>query len=168
MYSYNHISLIGRVGSVSEGTSKNGHFYVKFSVATKRPSFKTESQEPVTDWHHIIVWRDRAVVCKDRLKVGEFVSINGELRHSKDATGKYWDEIYIPDHEKIGFLGRPEKQEFPKPLFGGDSIPMLDEKKMPVFNTTIDGKKPFASSVTDTALSTPKVQSKIFEEDLPF
>jgi len=151
MYTYNHISLIGLIGSVSDGTSKNGHYFVKFSVSTKRPSFKNES-EPITDWHHIIVWRERATVCKDRLKVGDYVAINGELRYNKDATGKYWNEIYIPDHEKIGFLGRSEKRA---PQVA-DSIPMLDDRKPLIINGV--EKKPFASS-------TP---TKIFEEDLPF
>lgn len=154
-YTLNQVTLIGRVGQIKENTY-NGNLRLQFSLATDRPSYIKDGveQTPIVDWHYITVWRDRAQMCKDRLKTGDLISVTGEVRYNKDKKdpgGKIYTEIYIPDNAKIGFLSTSRKNQ----------EQIQEHESMPIIN----GVKPYASSYRTPS---PFKKDIILEDDIPF
>jgi len=166
-YTLNKVTIIGRVGTIKEGTY-NGNFRLQFSIATDRPAYLKDGvkQNPIEDWHYVTVWRERATMCKNRLKPGDLVCVTGELRYNKDKKdpNKLWTEIYIPDNEKIGFFGRSGNLRFTQEI-SEQEIP--EQESMPLIN----GVKPYASSVNKPNNPFKKkedISTLNLDDDIPF
>ena len=161
-YTLNQVTIVGRVGNIKEATYGN-NFCLRFSVATDRAVYMKDGEEqtPIVDWHYITVWRDRAIMCKDRLKVGDLVSITGEIRYNKDKkdSTRIYTEIHIPDNAKIGFLGSSKKQQEPQ---------YEPQQSMPLIN----GVKPYASNANKVnnpfKKSDPIKETLKLDDDIPF
>ena len=163
-FSLNQITLVGRIGNIKEG-SYDGSFWMNFSIATDRPMFtKDKPIETKTDWHSVSVWRERALLCKKYLRVGDYISVTGELRYEPDKKdpGKLWPKIFIPDYGKILFLGPGLKRS---------DFPEQETKQTPVQQEipVIDGPKPYASNAkkVENTLKN-KIKEAVYHDDIPF
>lgn len=88
----NKITLIGFTGKVPEvRTLDNGQKVGRFSIATTE-SYKKENGEweNLTEWHDVIVWRDKAEFAQSKmLSKGLLMYVEGKLTHRKytDTNG---------------------------------------------------------------------------------
>lgn len=84
MASLNKVFLIGRLGMDPDlKTTTNWNIPVcHFSLATN-DYFKdknTGKEREETEWHNIVAWGSLAEICKDNLKKGNLVHIEGKLK----------------------------------------------------------------------------------------
>jgi len=94
MAGLNKASLIGHLGKDPETTySKSDMAITKFSLATT----ETVKKEKVTTWHNIVTFGKLAEICKDFLKKGKQVYIEGRIQNgsyeNKDGVRVYTSEI---------------------------------------------------------------------------
>ena len=112
MYSENYVKIVGKVYDFKDINSKTSGF--RMIIVTSRNLYNSDKtlveQKVLYDYHAVTVWGRRADVCRNLIKKGDYLSITGELRYNKDANGKIWTEIYIPDHTKIGFMSTYERE----------------------------------------------------------
>lgn len=86
---------------------------VNLSIATsERWKDKDGSKQQRTTWHKVIVWGNQAVACKNYLKKGSLVYIEGKLQtreyEGKDGVKKYSTEISATD---VKFLNQKEEPQ---------------------------------------------------------
>ncbi|NTW49720.1 MAG: single-stranded DNA-binding protein [Chlorobiales bacterium] len=109
----NKVMLIGHLGSDPEmRVTPNGHSVVNFTLATNE-SFKDQSGEMKerTEWHRIVVWGKLAEICKQYLKKGKQIYIEGKLQtrswdDQKSGEKRYMTEIVCSDMQMLGTAGR--------------------------------------------------------------
>jgi single-strand DNA-binding protein len=88
----NKITLVGFTGKVPEvRTLDNGQKVGRFSIATTE-SYKKENGdwENVTEWHDVIVWREKAEFAQQKMtSKGLLMYVEGKLTHRKytDVNG---------------------------------------------------------------------------------
>ena len=107
--SYNHVTLIGRIGQDPElkrTKGKNSQDFVKFSVATYR-KYKTGAKS--TTWTQCSYWGDiRAAWAQKYVKKGMLMLLTGHLETRKwttpDGSPRWATEVKV---EYIGFIGSP-------------------------------------------------------------
>ena len=83
MFCKNRITLIGFIGKdASIGSTKNGHTFSNFSLATtvNWKSNDPEEYQTRTEWHRIVAW-GKLADWAGSLKKGAFIEIEGELRY---------------------------------------------------------------------------------------
>ena len=95
----NRVTLIGNLGRDPEVRRlDNGAVVAKFSIATSE-SYRDSSGEwqEQTEWHEIVVWRERAERAESTLKKGMLIFLEGKLTHRKyqDKVGndRYRTEV---------------------------------------------------------------------------
>lgn len=100
--------LIGNLGSDPElRYTQSGQPVANFSIATSE-SYKDNEGNLVekTEWHKIVVWGKLAEICKQYLKKGRQVYIEGKLqtRSWEDAEQKkhYSTEVVCADMQMLG------------------------------------------------------------------
>ncbi|NTW49356.1 MAG: single-stranded DNA-binding protein [Chlorobiales bacterium] len=112
----NKVMLIGHLGNDPEmRVTPNGHSVVNFTLATNE-SFKDQSGEMKerTEWHKIVVWGKLAEVCKQYLKKGKQVYIEGKLQtrswdDQKSGEKRYMTEIVCSDMQMLGGASRGDQ-----------------------------------------------------------
>ncbi|HOW16744.1 MAG TPA: single-stranded DNA-binding protein [bacterium] len=109
MAGVNKVIIIGRLGQDPEVRyTPNGQAVANFTVATSENwTDKTSgNKQERTEWHRIVVWGRLAELCKDYLKKGRQVYIDGRLQtrnwDDRDGKKRYITEIVA---NTIQFLG---------------------------------------------------------------
>jgi single-strand DNA-binding protein len=108
MRSLNKVFLLGRVGNTPEELhTKAGRPYTRLHVATNR-SWKDENAEggrrEATDWHYVMVWGTLANICRQGIRKGSLVFIEGYINHYQTETepGKM-EERYSIHAKEVSF-----------------------------------------------------------------
>jgi single-strand DNA-binding protein len=115
MSGVNKVILIGRLGKDPEVRyTPSGQAVANFSMATSENwTGKDGQKQERTEWHRIVVWGRLAELCKDYLRKGRQVYIDGKLQtrdwDDKDGKKRYTTEIIA---NTVQFLGSaPDKVE---------------------------------------------------------
>ena len=115
MSGINKVILIGRLGQDPEVRyTPSGQAVANFSMATSENwTGKDGQKQERTEWHRIVVWGRLAELCKDYLRKGRQVYIDGKLQtrswDDKDGKKRYTTEIIA---NTVQFLGAsPDKVE---------------------------------------------------------
>jgi len=102
----NKVILIGNVGRDPEyRQTSSGTGITKFSLATSDRRFKDQDGNPRTEWHNIVAWGRQAEFCRDYIKKGTQLFIEGSIRYDtyeKDGQKKYFTEIHVREIEFVG------------------------------------------------------------------
>ena len=112
--SLNRVTLIGHLGQNPElrHLPTSGQPVTSFSVATDEVyTDKLGQRQERTDWHNVVVFGKLAETCKEYLKQGRQVYVEGRLRtreyELKDSGGKRQRTEILA--QRVQFLGpRPE------------------------------------------------------------
>lgn len=98
-YSMNRVILVGRLGQDPEVRYTNsGDAVANLSLATTE-SWKDKNGEwqNRTEWHRIVVFRNRAEFAKEYLSKGRMIAVEGQLRtrkwEDKNGNQRYTTEI---------------------------------------------------------------------------
>lgn len=101
--SVNKAILIGNVGKDPEVRyTPNNTPVATFSLATTE-SWKDQSgkQSERTDWHNLVVWGKLAEICRDYVKKGQRIYVEGRIQSrsydDKDNIKRYITEINVGD-----------------------------------------------------------------------
>lgn len=114
MKSVNRVILVGNLGSDPDVRyTKQGTAVAVLSLATNE-SFKTAEGEKkeTTDWHAVVVWGQQAEICKQYLKKGTLILVEGKMKsrlwQDKDGQKRKTVEVLA---SSIKFLDRIKKEE---------------------------------------------------------
>src|SRR5216683_4795142 len=114
--SLNRVTLIGHLGQDPElrHLPTSGQPVASFSVATDEAyTDKQDQRQERTDWHHIVVFGKAAESCKEYLKQGRQVYVEGRLRtreyEAKNNGGKRQRTEIVA--LRVQFLGRAPSGE---------------------------------------------------------
>ena len=106
--SVNKVILVGNLGKDPEVRYfQNGDGVANFTLATSK-SWKdkdTGEKKTQTEWHNIVVFRGLVKVCKDYLKKGDKVYIEGYLKtdkYEKDGVNHYATKIIVDNLQMLG------------------------------------------------------------------
>jgi len=108
MAGVNKVMIIGRLGQDPEVRyTGGGQAVANFNVATSENwTSKDGQKQERTEWHRIVVWGRLAELCKDYLKKGRQVYIDGRLQtrnwDDRDGKKRYVTEIIA---NSVQFLG---------------------------------------------------------------
>ena len=106
MKDVNKMILVGRLGGdpVKVATT-TGKDLVHFSVATSYRK-KEAADQPITQWHRVVVWGNEAQAASQYLRKGNPVFVEGYLRsrnyRGKDGQNRTTFEVHA---ESVSFLG---------------------------------------------------------------
>jgi single-strand DNA-binding protein len=133
MVSVNRVILIGNLGRDPElRYTPSGQPVAKFPIATSEKWKDKDGQlQQRTDWHNIVAWGRQAEVCKEYLKKGSPIYIEGRIQSrsydDKDGNRKYITEIVVNRIQMLGKKGEESPEvETPEPETEeteGDDIP---------------------------------------------
>lgn len=138
--SINKVILIGRLGSDPEVRyTPSGAAVANFNVATNRGYKDKEGNwKDETDWHRIVVWNRTAEFCKEYVKKGYRVYVEGRLqtRSWEDQSGqkRFTTEVVALDVQLLesqqqnsasaGNTGAPMEMEPPSDMeISQDDVP---------------------------------------------
>ena len=119
----NKIQIIGRLGQDPEARStQNNTTVTNLSVATSE-RYKNKQGEQVenTEWHRVTAWDRLGEICRDYLKKGSLVYIEGKVQtrdyEDKDGVKRYVTEIIAREMKMLDSkpTGEPEKVT-PEPI----------------------------------------------------
>ena len=102
--SLNKVMLIGHAGKDTEiRYTGSGRSVGNFSIATSE-SWKDKTSGQIqerTEWHNIVVWDRLAEICRDYVKKGKRVYVEGRIQtrswDDKDGNKRYTTEIVAND-----------------------------------------------------------------------
>lgn len=101
--SVNKATLIGNVGKDPDVRyTPNNTPVATFSLATTE-SWKDQSgkQSDKTEWHNLVVWGKLAEICRDYVKKGQRIYVEGKIQYrsydDKDGVKRYVTEINVND-----------------------------------------------------------------------
>lgn len=120
----NKVMIIGRTGRDPEMRyTPSGKPVTTFSVATSRSWNSADGERHTeTEWFNVVSWGNLAEICKQYLKKGQLVYIEGRLqtRHWDDAEGNKHTSTEIVANEMILLGDRRETGEPPEAVDAGD------------------------------------------------
>lgn len=95
--SLNKVMIIGRLGRDPEMRyTPSGRPVTTFSVATSRSWNTSEGERRTeTEWFNVVAWSSLAEICKEYLKKGQQVYIEGRLQT------RYWDDNEGNKHSSV-------------------------------------------------------------------
>ena len=117
MASVNRVILIGNLGKDPDlRYTPSGQPVAKFPIATsERWKDKDGQFQQRTDWHNIVAWGRQAEICKEYLKKGSPVYIEGRIQSrsydDKDGNRKYITEIIANRIQMLGKKGEEPASE---------------------------------------------------------
>ena len=90
----------------------------KFAIAVNRPKSKKSSadEKGEVDFINIVAWRRLAEICKEYLKKGRPVAIEGRLQireYEKDGQKRSFSEVVADNMQMLGKRGDFDAQEAP-------------------------------------------------------
>lgn len=116
MAGINKVILIGNLGKDPElRYTPNSKAVATFSLATTERWKDKEGQfQEKTEWHNIVAWGKQAEICKEYLKKGSSVYVEGRLQHrsydDKDGNKKYITEIVARSVQMLGRKGDAKEE----------------------------------------------------------
>lgn len=116
MAGINKVILIGNLGKDPElRYTPNSKAVATFSLATTEKWKDKEGQfQEKTEWHNIVAWGKQAEICKEYLKKGSSVYVEGRLQHrsydDKDGNKKYITEIVARTVQMLGRKGEAKEE----------------------------------------------------------
>ncbi|MFH0919145.1 MAG: single-stranded DNA-binding protein [Fibrobacterota bacterium] len=128
----NKAILIGNLGRDPEVRYvSSGNPVANFTLATSE-SFKDKSgtKQTRTVWHNIVVWGKLAEICKQYLKKGSQIYVEGRIDNrsydDKDGNKRYVSEVVLDFNGKMLMLGSRNSgsgagDDFAQPEPGDDS-----------------------------------------------
>jgi single-strand DNA-binding protein len=136
---YNKVFLIGNMARDPEVRyTKSGFPVAKFAIAVNRPASKASGEKQEVDFINIVAWRRLAEICKEYLKKGRPVAIEGSLqirKYEKDGEKRTFTEVVADNMQMLGRKqDSQEKQDLP-----GDIVVAEPVNE----NTTEDEEVPF-------------------------
>jgi single-strand DNA-binding protein len=115
MRGLNKVMIIGYLGRDPEMRyTPAGRPVTSFSVATTRGWTNSNGERrEETEWFNVVAWGNLAEICKQRLRKGQQVYIEGRLqtRGWEDAEGKKHFRTELVAQEMIILGGRPQSLE---------------------------------------------------------
>lgn len=114
MAGVNKVILVGNLGADPEiMTLESGVKMARISVATNEVyRDKDGERQEKTEWHRVVLWRNKAELAEKYLSKGRQVYVEGRLRNrqyqDKDGNQRYTTEILC---DVINFLGGREGGE---------------------------------------------------------
>ena len=113
---YNKAFLIGNLTRDPEVRyTTSGIAVAKFAIAVNRPKSKKSTDEKgEVDFINIVAWRRLAEVCKEYLKKGRPVAIEGRLQirqYEKDGQKRSFAEVVADNMQMLGKRGDFENSE---------------------------------------------------------
>lgn len=102
MFGVNKTTIVGYLGNPPEiRTMPNGDTVANLSVATSESwtDKATGERKEVTEWHRIVFYRGQAEFCREYLKKGSLVYIEGRLKTRK------WQDKNGQDHYTTEIIG---------------------------------------------------------------
>jgi single-strand DNA-binding protein len=107
MASVNRVFLIGNLGNDPEVRYAGSSTVANFRIATTEVwNDKNGERQERTEWHRIVVWGKQAEHCRDYLRKGRSVHVEGRLQtrewEDKDGQKRYTTEI---NADRVTFLG---------------------------------------------------------------
>ena len=130
MVGINKVILIGNLGKDPElRYTPNSRPVATFSLATTERWKDKEGQlQERTEWHNIVTWGRQAEICKEYLKKGSSVYVEGRIQHrsydDKDGNKKYITEIVARSVIMLGKKGEVKEEPVPSDL---ESAPAEEE-----------------------------------------
>ena len=126
----NRVMIIGHLGRDPEMRyTPSGRPVTSFSVATTRSWTNAEGERrDETEWFNVVAWGSLAEICKDYLRKGQQVYVEGRLqtRGWDDGEGKRHFRTELVAHEMIMLGGRqPDalEEEAEEPVEESDGFP---------------------------------------------
>jgi single-strand DNA-binding protein len=113
----NHVTLMGNVGGDPEYKAVGDGGVCSFSLATNEGQ-KDKDGQKVTEWHRISAWGRTGELCRDYLRKGSQVLIQGNIQYStyeKDGVKMYATQINAHRVEFIGKAPDQARPDNPKP-----------------------------------------------------
>ncbi len=82
MKSVNRVILMGNLGSDPDVRyTKEGKAVAVLNLATNERYTTTEGEKKeITDWHAVVVWGQQAEICKQYLKKGTLILVEGKMK----------------------------------------------------------------------------------------
>jgi len=108
---YNRVLLIGNLTRDPEVRyTTSGLPVAKFAIAVNRPKSKKSSadEKGEVDFINIVAWRRLAEICKEYLKKGRPVAIEGRLQireYEKDGQKRSFSEVVADNMQMLGKRG---------------------------------------------------------------
>ncbi|MCK5075381.1 MAG: single-stranded DNA-binding protein [Calditrichia bacterium] len=101
----NKVMLIGRLGNDPEiRTITSGAKVATLSLATNESYKKGDEWQETTEWHRIILWRNRAEFAEKYIKKGMRIYVEGKLQtrqwQDKNGNQRYTTEV-IGTHTEL-------------------------------------------------------------------
>jgi single-strand DNA-binding protein len=139
--SFNKVLILGNLGSDPEvAYLSGGQAKATFNVATNDTwTDKAGVRQERTEWHRIVVWDKLAERCKEYLRKGRTVFVEGRLQtrqyDDKQGIKRYVTEITALSVQFIGTgtAGRPQ-QDAPVAEPAGrepDAVPAITDEDVP-------------------------------------
>ncbi len=154
----NHVVLVGRLTKDPELTyTQSGAAVCRFSIAVNRSSSSSsEDREAKTNFFNIVSWNKTAEICKEYLKKGRQVGIDGRLQQRRwegpDGVKRSTVDIvastvqfFGPARESAATYESPESMEEET---GEVVSPPLSVKES-VSKESISEEEPFLSELDD-------------------
>ncbi len=122
MAGINKVILIGNLGKDPElRYTPNSQAVATFSLATNRRwKDKEGQQQDQTDWHNIVAWGKQAEICKEYLKKGSSVFVEGRIQYrtydDKDGNKRYITEIVARSIQMLGRKGEAKEEPLSQDL----------------------------------------------------
>ncbi|MFC1517023.1 single-stranded DNA-binding protein [Candidatus Margulisiibacteriota bacterium] len=114
MADYNHVTLVGRLINEPEAKAvSDDRLRTGFTLAINRP-YKDNNGKSVSDFFNIVAWGKLAEICKEYVKKGEDLLVDGRIQsrsYEQDNEKKWITEIIA---ESLSFLGRKNGNGKPK------------------------------------------------------
>ncbi len=131
MRGLNKVMIIGYLGRDPEMRyTPAGRPVTSFSVATTRGWTNSNGERrEETEWFNVVAWGNLAEICKQRLRKGQQVYIEGRLqtRGWEDAEGKKHFRTELVAQEMIILGGRPQNLELEQPEVSEEEVPAGEE-----------------------------------------
>lgn len=117
--SLNRVTLIGHVGKDPDVRYlDSGVAVAQFSLATTTGGYKTQEGQDIperTEWHNLVAWRKLAQAVEERVRKGDKLYVEGELRtreyDGQDGIKRRITEVYINKMET--FKPKGEGRQLP-------------------------------------------------------
>ncbi|EQB62925.1 MAG: hypothetical protein RBG1_1C00001G0504 [candidate division Zixibacteria bacterium RBG-1] len=116
MAGINKAILIGNLGKDPElRYTPNSQAVATFSLATTEKWKDKEGKfQEKTEWHNIVAWGKQAEICKEYLKKGSPVYVEGRIQHrsydDKEGNKKYITEIVARSVQMLGRKGEAKEE----------------------------------------------------------
>ncbi len=135
MVSVNKVILIGNLGKEPDlRYTPSGQPVATFPMATSEKWKDKDGQlQQKTDWHNVVAWGRQAEICKEYLKKGSPVYIEGRIQsrsyEDKDGNRRYITEIVATRMQMLGRKAEePSAEQLPEQEIEtegieGDDIP---------------------------------------------